>query len=92
MAGSFSVGDWRITPELNSLERAGHSVRVEPKIMQVLVTLAEHPGEVVSKEQLLRRVWPDTFVGDEVLMRSVSELRKAFDDNPREPTLHPDHP
>jgi TolB-like protein/DNA-binding winged helix-turn-helix (wHTH) protein/Tfp pilus assembly protein PilF len=86
LAGSFSVGDWRITPELNSLERAGHSVRVEPKIMQVLVTLAEHPGEVVSKEQLLRRVWPDTFVSDEVLMRSVSELRKAFEDNPREPT------
>jgi TolB-like protein/DNA-binding winged helix-turn-helix (wHTH) protein len=86
LAGRFTVGDWTIAPELNSLERDGQTVRVEPKIMQVLVTLAANPGEVVSKEQILRRVWPGTFVTDEVLTRSVSELRKVFDDNPREPT------
>lgn len=86
MAGSFSVGDWTVAPELNSLERDGQTVHVEPKIMQVLVTLAEHPGEVVSKEQIFHRVWPETFVSDEVLTRSVSELRKVFEDNPREPT------
>jgi DNA-binding response OmpR family regulator len=50
LAGGFTVGDWTVAPELNSLERDGQTVRVEPKIMQVLVTLAEHPGEVVSKE------------------------------------------
>ena len=54
--------------------------------MQVLLTLADHPGEVVSKEQIFRRVSPDTFVTDEVLTRSISELRKAFEDNPREST------
>ena len=86
MAGRFTVGDWTIAPELNSLERDGQTVHVEPKIMQVLVTLAEHPGEVVSKEQIFHRVWPQTFVTDEVLTRSVSELRKVFEDNPREPT------
>ena len=71
---------------MNCLERASRTIRVEPKIMQVLLTLADQPGEVVSKEQIFRRVWPDTFVTDEVLTRSISELRKAFEDNPREST------
>lgn len=85
MAGKFRVGEWTVMPELNSLERNGCTVHLEPKVMQVLVTLAKHPGEVVSKEQILKRVWPDTFVSDEVLTRSISELRKAFEDNPQEP-------
>lgn len=49
--------------------------------MQVLVCLAEHTGEVVSKEKLLQSVWPDTFVSDDVLKRSVSELRHVFGDD-----------
>ncbi len=85
MAQGFKVGDWSVAPELNSLEREGRTVHLEPKVMQVLLALAEHPGEVVSKEKLMHRVWAETFVTDEVLTRSISELRKAFDDNPREP-------
>jgi TolB-like protein/DNA-binding winged helix-turn-helix (wHTH) protein/Tfp pilus assembly protein PilF len=83
--GRFGVGDWTVLPELNSLERNGRTVHLEPKVMQVLLTLGEHPGEVVSKEQILHRVWPGTFVSDEVLTRSVSELRKVFEDNPQDP-------
>lgn len=79
MPGRFGVGDWTVLPELNSLERNGRTVHLEPKVMQVLLTLGEHPGEVVSKEQILHRVWPGTFVSDEVLTRSVSELRKVFE-------------
>jgi TolB-like protein/DNA-binding winged helix-turn-helix (wHTH) protein/Tfp pilus assembly protein PilF len=86
LASRLRVGEWRVAPELNSLERDGHSVHVEPKIMQVLVTLAERPGTVLSKEHILRQVWPETFVSEEVLTRSISELRRVFEDNPREPT------
>ena len=49
--------------------------------MGVLLCLAEHAGESVSKEQLLRAVWPDTFVSDDVLTRSISELRRVFEDD-----------
>jgi TolB-like protein/DNA-binding winged helix-turn-helix (wHTH) protein/Flp pilus assembly protein TadD len=85
MAGGFRLAEWAVEPQLNTLERNGHTVRLEPKVMQVLVTLSDQPGEVVSKEQIFKRVWPDTFVSDEVLTRSISELRKAFEDNPQEP-------
>lgn len=52
--------------------------------MAVLVCLAEHTGEVVTKEMLLGTVWPGTFVGDDVLKRSVSELRRIFKDDAHE--------
>jgi TolB-like protein/DNA-binding winged helix-turn-helix (wHTH) protein/Tfp pilus assembly protein PilF len=62
----------------------GKTVRVEPKVMQVLVCLAESQ-DVVAKDKLMRTVWADTFVTDDVLTRSISELRKVFDDDPRNP-------
>jgi TolB-like protein len=74
-----------LTPEQNRLARGEESVRVEPKMTQVLVALAAEPGAVVSKEELLRRVWADTFVTEEVLTRSISELRKIFKDNSKAP-------
>jgi TolB-like protein/DNA-binding winged helix-turn-helix (wHTH) protein len=86
VAQRFKVGQWTVAPDINSLQRDGRTVRLEPKVMQVLLRLAEQPGEVVTKEQLISRVWAETFVTDDVLTRSISELRKVFEDNAREPT------
>ena len=52
--------------------------------MQVLVLLAAHAGEVVAKERLMRTVWPDAFVTDDVLTRAISELRRVFGDDAKE--------
>ena len=91
MADAFKVGDWFVDPQLNSVSANGNTIRVEPKIMQVLVCLAAHPGAVVPKESLIRSVWADTFVTDDVLTRSISELRRVFGDDPKESRFHPDH-
>src|SRR4029450_8893114 len=85
MDGAFSIGDWRADPSLHSITGAAGEVRLEPKVMQVLVEMAERPGQVVSKERLLHTVWADTFVGDEVLARAISELRRVFGDDPKSP-------
>src|SRR5215469_5913682 len=84
MEGDFRLGPWVVSPKLNGLSCERKSLRLEPKVMQVLVCLAE-AGEVVSKDRLMRTVWPDTFVTDDVLVRSISELRKAFDDDAKNP-------
>ena len=84
MDRDFQIGEWVISPRLNSLSQNGHSVRIEPKVMQVLLCLAEE-RDVVSKEKLMHTVWTDTFVTDDVLTRSISELRKIFADNPKNP-------
>jgi TolB-like protein len=52
--------------------------------MEVLVCLASQPGQPLSKEVILKTVWPDTFVTEDVLTRSISELRRTFQDDPRE--------
>jgi Tol biopolymer transport system component/DNA-binding winged helix-turn-helix (wHTH) protein len=82
---SFAVGEWEVHPSLNRLTRNGQEVRVEPKVMQVLEFLAETPGDVVTREQLVARVWPDVFVTDDVLHRAIRELRRAFGDETAKP-------
>jgi DNA-binding winged helix-turn-helix (wHTH) protein/tetratricopeptide (TPR) repeat protein len=56
-------------------------------MMEVLLCLAEKRGEVVSKEQLIRTVWANTFVTDDVLTRCISELRRALHDDPKNPKV-----
>lgn len=87
MAGGFRIGSWLIEPQLNTVARDGLTVRLEPKVMEVLVCLARHAGEPVSKEVLLETVWPNTFVTDDGLKRSISELRRVFEDDVREPRV-----
>ena len=85
MGANFRLGPWLVEPSLNTVSRNGSSVHLEPKVMTVLVCLAQQPGEAVTKDQLLKTVWPDTFVSDDALTRAISELRQALDDDAREP-------
>ena len=81
----FEVGDWQVHPSLNRLVRGDREVRLEPKVMQVLEALADTPGEVVTREQLVARVWAGVFVSDDVLHRAIGELRRAFGDDAARP-------
>jgi Tol biopolymer transport system component/DNA-binding winged helix-turn-helix (wHTH) protein len=84
----FVVGEWRVEPALNRvtrLERGASPGRLTPKAMEVLVVLAARAGELVTREEVLEKVWPDVHVQEEVLTRAVADLRKALDDDRREP-------
>jgi len=83
----FLVGDWRVEPDLNRISRAGRSISVEPKAIEVLRCLAKSAGEVLSKKEIIKKVWADTYVSDGVLSYCISELRKAFDDDARNPRI-----
>lgn len=83
----FYIESWRIEPSLNRIVSNEGTRQVEPKIMQVLVYLAQQNGEVARRDETLDTVWADTVVGDEVLSRCISELRKVFNDNPRKPRI-----
>jgi TolB-like protein/DNA-binding winged helix-turn-helix (wHTH) protein/tetratricopeptide (TPR) repeat protein len=85
--GDFRVGSWLVCPKLNTVQSDGRTVRIEHKMMQVLVCLASCPGEILSKEELIRTVWKDTFVTDEVLTRVISELRRIFSDDAKQPHM-----
>jgi DNA-binding winged helix-turn-helix (wHTH) protein/TolB-like protein/Tfp pilus assembly protein PilF len=79
------IGDWRMSAATNELSRAGATVRLEPKAMEVLALLAARAGNVISRKELLAAVWPGVIVGDEALTQSVIKLRRALGDNPRLP-------
>ncbi|HEY4594379.1 MAG TPA: protein kinase, partial [Thermoanaerobaculia bacterium] len=81
----FFVADWRARPALGQLERGDLVAEVEARSMQVLVCLARHAPNVVSKQRLMREVWGDAFVSEEVLSHAIWELRKAFGDEARNP-------
>jgi DNA-binding winged helix-turn-helix (wHTH) protein len=81
----FHVGDWIVQPHVNSLSSNGRTVLLEPKVMEVLVRLAMHAGEVMSQDQLMQSVWPDTFVTQDSLKRCVFVLRKILGDD----AVHP---
>lgn len=80
MEGDFRVGHRLVIPSRNRIVRDSREVRVEPKAMGVLLHLAKRPGEVADRDELIRAVWPDTFVTDDALKRCISELRKALGD------------
>lgn len=82
---AFSAGEWTVEPELNLLRRESEERHIEPKVMKVLLTLASRQNHVFSKEELISAVWPDTFVGDDVLTRCISILRRITDDDPHAP-------
>jgi DNA-binding winged helix-turn-helix (wHTH) protein len=92
MVGDFRVGRWLVQPSLNNISFEGVNVHLEPKVMEVLVCLAQHAGETLPKEKLIETVWADRFVSDDVLKRCISQLRHALEDNAREPhviqTIH----
>jgi Tol biopolymer transport system component/DNA-binding winged helix-turn-helix (wHTH) protein len=85
---NFRIGQaYLVEPSLNRLTGPGGSVRLEPKVMMVLVCLAERAGLMVPKDRLLHSGWADTAVGDDVLTRAVSELRRLFEDDPKQPRV-----
>jgi adenylate cyclase len=87
MTREFRVGEWLVEPNLNCITRKDQKTSIEPKVIEVLAYMADYPGEVLSKEQIMQAVWPDTYVSEEVLRYSISELRKAFKDDAKNPQV-----
>ncbi len=83
----FRLGDWVVRPSLNRLEAvgSGDARQLEPKVMETLCALAARPGDVFGRDELMASIWPDVIVGEEVLTRCVSELRRALGDDTRRP-------
>lgn len=75
----FEFGDFVLAPKERLLLCGGDPVALTPKAFDVLVVLVHRSGHLVSKDELLREVWPDTFVEEVNLTVNISTLRKALD-------------
>jgi DNA-binding winged helix-turn-helix (wHTH) protein/tetratricopeptide (TPR) repeat protein len=81
----FIVGEWIVAPSRNVLVSGEEEVRVEPRVMDLLVELAGRGHQSVSKEELIERIWKGRFVTDDVLTVTVYALRRALRDDARRP-------
>jgi DNA-binding winged helix-turn-helix (wHTH) protein/tetratricopeptide (TPR) repeat protein len=74
----YEFGPFRVDPEKETLLREGELVPLTPKTFQILLVLIRHNEEVVTKDDLMKMVWPDTFVEEANLSRNIFMLRKAL--------------
>src|SRR5688572_15321823 len=77
----FRIGDCLIEPRQNRIARGDAEIRVEPRVMDVLVCLAARAGEVVSRDSLNTQVWGDVVVTDQAVTNCISELRHHLGDD-----------
>jgi DNA-binding winged helix-turn-helix (wHTH) protein/Tol biopolymer transport system component len=77
----YEFGDFRLDPSERLLLRNGVSVSLPPKAFATLVLLVERSGRVCDKQELMRAVWPETFVEENNLTQCISTLRKSLGDN-----------
>jgi DNA-binding winged helix-turn-helix (wHTH) protein len=73
-------GPFRMLPKQRLLMQADKPIHLGGRAFDVLIALLERPGELVSKEELMARVWPNTFVGRANLAVHISALRRALGD------------
>ena len=74
----YDFGPFRLDLGERMLLRDGAYVSLTPKAFETLVVLIERHGRIVEKDELLRQIWPDTFVEEGTLVKNVSMLRKAL--------------
>src|SRR5262249_41580712 len=82
----FRVGDCVVDTDLDELVRAGETVTLEPRLMQVLAVLARRPGELVTNEELLDSVWAGVVVTQSSVYKAIAQLRKILGDLSEEPS------
>jgi DNA-binding winged helix-turn-helix (wHTH) protein/predicted ATPase len=82
----IAFGRFRLDLTNECLWQGARAVALRPKAFAVLKLLIEHPGLLVTKQQVLDAVWPNTFVGDDVLKDNVRQLREALNDDAASPT------
>ena len=83
----FNLSGWRVDPGTGEISRDGKAMKLEPKVMDLLVYMSHRPGEALTREEILESVWKDVVVGYDALTNAVIKLRKALGDDARNPEI-----
>src|SRR3982751_1449584 len=80
----YEFGAFRVDLERYLLFRDGKLIPLSPKVFETLIFLIEHRGEVVKKDDIMNRVWPDTYVEESNLAQNIFLLRKVLGEEKNE--------
>src|SRR6185503_12024308 len=74
----YDFGPFRLNAAERVLLKNGRPLPLTPKVLEILLVLVENNGHLLEKAELMRRVWPDSFVEEANLAQNISILRKAL--------------
>jgi len=80
--GLFQFGVFQVNPLARTLRRDDEVVTLSRRAFDVLLYLVQNPGRVLTRDELLKNAWPDTFVDENSLAQSISALRRALEEKP----------
>jgi len=86
LLNGFHLNDLLVEPAHGRVTRGLDSIHLTPKAAEVLLCLAEHAGEIVSRERILEAVWGESLGSAEALNHAVGEIRRVLDDHHDRPT------
>ena len=81
----YRFGEFTLDAGQKVLLREGKPLLLAPKLVETLLTLVQNSGRIIDKEELMMRLWPDTFVEESNLTYTIVQLRKTLGDNARHP-------
>src|SRR5215471_4538810 len=76
----YEFGPFQLDPEERLLLRDGKPVKLAPKAFETLLVLVENGGRLVKKDDLMKKLWPDSFVEEVNLAQNISAIRRALSD------------
>src|ERR1035438_5197384 len=80
--GIFQFGKFQVDALARTLRREEEIVTLNRRAFDVLLYLVQNPGRVLTRDELLKNAWPDTFVDENSLAQSISALRRALEEKP----------
>src|SRR5205807_9775456 len=78
----YGFGEFRLDTAQRVVFRAGRPVALAPEVLETLLVLVERSGPLVTKDELMTRLWPNTFVEESNLTQNVFQLRKVLGEAP----------
>ena len=81
LASGFRFGDWTVVPGENLIRQGDRRIRLEPKVMRLLLALVARHDQVCTRDELLDELWPSPETTETSLTRALSELRRALGDS-----------
>jgi DNA-binding winged helix-turn-helix (wHTH) protein/tetratricopeptide (TPR) repeat protein len=81
----YRFGPYQLDDEAFQLATEGRPIALEPKALQLLLYCVRHSGRLLRKQEILDHIWSDATVGENALTRCVAQVRKALNDDSREP-------
>ena len=81
----IKIGDFLLDQQLSTLKKNEVETVVEPKLLELLLLFCQHPNRIISREEILEKIWQNSIVTDNAINKMVGNLRRLLLDDPKTP-------